>query len=57
MPHIMKAIDREVTITNYSEITDPFPDVFYLAWVLDLDMGKYTWQSTNQDLMAGDVSK
>lgn len=56
MPNIMKAIDDKVPITNYSKIPNPFPNVFYLVWVLDFDNGKYTWNSTNQNLMAGDVS-
>lgn len=57
MPNIMKAINDQVTIANYAKITNPFPDVFYLVWVLDLNGGKYTWTSTNQNLMAGDVQK
>lgn len=61
MPHIMQAIDKEVPIKNYSSIQDPFPDVFYLVWVLDLKQSKhakrneYEWRSVNQNLMAGDV--
>jgi hypothetical protein len=55
MPNIMKAIDAQVAITNYSQITNPFPNVFYLVWILDLNGGKYTWTSTNQNLMAGDA--
>ncbi|MFY9936824.1 MAG: hypothetical protein WAK33_08140 [Silvibacterium sp.] len=55
MPDIMEHINKEVPITNYAHITNPFPNVFYLVWVLDLKGGKYTWCSVNQNLMAGDV--
>jgi hypothetical protein len=54
MPNIMGAINRQVPITNYSSIPNPFPDVFYLVWVLDLKDGSYTWTSVSQNLMAGD---
>ncbi len=57
MPNIMKAIDSRVTIKNYAKITNPFPDVFYLVWVLDLHRGEYKWTATNQSLMVGDVKK
>src|SRR5271170_5034891 len=56
MPNIMQAINSAVTITNYSSIPSPFPDVFYLVWVLDLAGTSYTWTSVNQNLMAGDVT-
>jgi hypothetical protein len=58
MPNIMQAINSAVPIKNYASIPNPFPNVFYLVWVLDLDSkGKsYTWTSVNQNLMAGDVS-
>ena len=55
MPDIMGHINDDVTITNYAQITNPFPNVFYLVWVLDLKDGKYTWSFVNQNLMAGDV--
>jgi hypothetical protein len=55
MPNIMGAINSKVPITNYSSITNPFPDVFYLVWILDLTDGSYTWTWTNQNLIAGDV--
>lgn len=60
MPNIMKAIDKQVPISNYSDIPNPFPDVFYLVWVLNLSQDKsgknqYEWHSVNQNLMAGDV--
>jgi len=55
MPNLMGHIDKHVKITNYSSIPNPFPDVFYLVWVLDLDSkGHYKWHSVNQHLMAGD---
>ncbi|ADV80866.1 hypothetical protein [Terriglobus saanensis] len=58
MPNIMKAIDKKFPISNYASIPNPFPNVFYLVWVLDLnDEGTgYTWTPVNQNLMAGDVS-
>jgi hypothetical protein len=55
MPNIMGSIHSKVPIANYSSITSPFPDVFYLVWILDLNGGSYTWTWTNQNLMAGDV--
>ena len=61
MPDIMSHINKHVTISNYSSITpNPFPDVFYLVWILDLVTGKdgkqsYTWSYANQNLIAGDV--
>ena len=55
MPNIMQAINNTVPITNYAQITNPFPDVFYLVWLLDLISGSYTWSSQNQNLIAGDV--
>jgi hypothetical protein len=55
MPNIMGAINHAVTITNYSAIPNPWPDVFYLVWVLNLKDGKYVWHSVKQNLIAGDV--
>lgn len=55
MPNIMGAIHSQVPIANYASIPNPFPDVFYLVWVLDLKDGSYTWTSVNQNLIAGDV--
>jgi hypothetical protein len=57
MPNIMGAINKQVPITNYSSIPNPFPNVFYLVWVLDLNQKgtSYKWTSVNQNLMAGDV--
>jgi len=55
MPDIMGHIHDAVPITNYAHIPNPFPNVFYLVWVLDLKDGKYTWCSVNQNLIAGDV--
>jgi len=55
MPNIMGAINSKVPISNYTAIPNPFPDVFYLVWILDLEGGEYTWSSTNQNLVAGDV--
>jgi hypothetical protein len=55
MPNIMSAINGQIPISNYASIPNPFPDVFYLVWVLDLKDGSYTWTSVNQNLMAGDV--
>ncbi|HKF50204.1 MAG TPA: hypothetical protein VKB38_22780 [Terracidiphilus sp.] len=60
MPDIMGHINDHVPISNYSEITNPFPNVFYLVWILDLSTDKngntsYTWSTTNQNLIAGDV--
>jgi hypothetical protein len=57
MPNVMGAINEQVPIANYASIPNPFPDVFYLVWVLDLNKKgtSYTWTSVNQNLMAGDV--
>lgn len=60
MPNIMSHIDKHVPISNYSSIPNPFPDVFYMVWILDLETDKsnkqsYTWSFTQQNLMAGDV--
>jgi len=55
MPNIMSAINGQVPISNYAAIPNPFPDIFYLVWVLDLKNGSYTWSCVNQNLMAGDV--
>jgi len=55
MPNIMGAINSKVPIANYSSIPDPFPDVFYMVWILDLTGGSYAWRWTNQNLIAGDV--
>ncbi len=55
MPNIMGAINSRVPITNYSSIPSPFPNVFYLVWILDLKDGSYTWTWTNQNLIADDV--
>ena len=57
MPNIMGAINTKVPISNYSSIPNPFPDVFYLVWVLNLNEkgNGYTWISVNQNLIAGDV--
>jgi hypothetical protein len=57
MPNIMIAINSKVPITNYATIPDPFPDVFYLVWVLDFNDRSYTWSSVNQNLIAGDVQR
>ena len=54
MPHIMKAIDSAFKINHFSHIPNPFPDVFDLVWVLDLDKNTYNWSSVKQHLMAGD---
>ncbi len=55
MPGMIGYINDQYKITNYSSMPNPFPDVFYLVWVLDLSGSKYTWSSVNQNLMAGDV--
>jgi len=60
MPTIMGFINKCVPISNYSSITNPFPNVFYLVWILDLATGNdgthtYTWSYTNQNLIADDV--
>jgi hypothetical protein len=54
MPNIMSAINSAVKITNYSSIPNPFPNVFDLVWVLDLNKNTYNWSSVKQHLMAGD---
>jgi hypothetical protein len=56
MPNIMQAINKTVPIANYASIPNPWPDVFYLVWVLDLNGKSYTWSSQNQNLIAGDVT-
>lgn len=57
MPNLLGNINDRIPISNYSSIPNPFPNVFYLAWILDLSKkGKhYKWSSVNQNLMAGDV--
>jgi len=57
MPNVVTAIDKQVPIANYASIPNPFPNVFYLVWVLDRNKKgtSYTWTSVNQNLMAGDV--
>jgi hypothetical protein len=55
MPNILGTINRQVPIANYASIPNPFPDVFYLVWVLDLKDHSYTWTSVSQNLIAGDV--
>jgi len=55
MPNLMQAINEGVPIANYASIPNPWPDVFYLVWVLDLAGSRYVWTSLNQNLMAGDV--
>jgi hypothetical protein len=55
MPNLMQAINEAVSIANYASIPNPWPDVFYLVWVLDLTGTSYVWSSLNQNLMAGDV--
>jgi hypothetical protein len=55
MPNLMQVINEAVPIANYASIPSPWPDVFYLVWVLDLTGSSYVWTSLNQNLMAGDV--
>jgi hypothetical protein len=59
MPNIMSNINGQVPISNYDSITNPFPNVFYLVWILTLNTtgtsSSYTWSYVNQNLMAGDV--
>lgn len=55
MPDIMQAIDKAVPIRNYASIPNPWPDVFYLVWVLELKGKKYKWSSHKQHLIAGDA--
>jgi hypothetical protein len=55
MPNLMRTIHEAVPIANYASIPNPWPDVFYLVWVLDLTGSSYVWTSLNQNLMAGDV--
>jgi hypothetical protein len=50
-----KPINEAVPIANYASIPNPWPDVFYLVWVLDLTGSSYVWTSLNQNLMSGDV--
>jgi hypothetical protein len=54
IPNMMSAIDSAVKITHFSHIPHPFPNVFDLVWVLDLDKNTYKWSSVKQHLMAGD---
>lgn len=54
MPNIMSAIDSTFKITHFSHIPNPFPNVFDLVWVLDLNKNTYEWSSVKQHLMAGD---
>lgn len=56
MPNIMQAINQAVPISNWSQIPSSWPNVFYLVWVLDYGDGSYIWHSTNQNLIAGDVT-
>ena len=55
MPNLMQTINEAVPIANYASIPNPWPDVFYLVWVLDRVGSSYVWTSLNQNLMAGDV--
>jgi hypothetical protein len=55
MPNMLQAIHSTVPIANYDSIPNPWPNVFYLVWVLDLNGGTYTWTSVNQNLLDGDV--
>lgn len=55
MPNMMQAIHGAVPIANFSSIPNPFPNVFYLVWILDLNGQSYTWSSVNQNLVAGDL--
>ena len=58
MPNLMGHINHHVPISNFSSIPNPFPDVFYLVWILDLDTSAntpgYTWSSIDQCLVPGD---
>jgi hypothetical protein len=57
MPNLIGHINERIGISNYAEIPNPFPDVFYLVWILDLSKKgtHYKWRSVNQNLVAGDV--
>ena len=55
MPNVMNAINTKVAIANYGSIPNPWPDIFYLVWILDLKGNSYVWSSQNQNLIAGDV--
>jgi hypothetical protein len=55
MPDMIGDINKTYPINNYKDIPNPFPNVFYLVWILDLNGGKYTWSHVNQNLIAGDV--
>ncbi len=55
MPNMMTHIKNAYAITNWSSIPNPWPDVFYLVWVLNLKDGSYVWHSVNQNLIHGDV--
>jgi len=57
MPNMLSHLNDHVPISNYNEIPNPFPDVFYLVWILDLsaDGSSYRWSSVHQNLIAGDV--
>jgi hypothetical protein len=52
---IVPEIHKQVPISNFASIPNPFPNVFYLVWVFDLHGKSYTWSSVNQNLMPGDV--
>jgi hypothetical protein len=54
----MQAINSAVPISNCGSIPPAWPNVFYLVWVLNLDLNgnSYVWTSVNQNLMAGDVA-
>jgi hypothetical protein len=57
MPNLMGHINKHIEVSNYKKIPVPFPDVFYLVWILDLSKKgtHYKWSSVNQNLIAGDV--
>jgi hypothetical protein len=57
MPNMVGDLNAKVPISNYKSIANPWPNVFDLVWVFDLDSkGKsYTWNEVHQELMAGDV--
>jgi hypothetical protein len=57
MPYVVSAIDKQVPITNYSSIPNPFSGVSYLVWILDPNKKgtSCTWTSVNQNPMAGEV--
>jgi hypothetical protein len=52
MSHLIQTIDQEAPITHYAAVPNPWPDVFYLGWVLDLHGKSYVWTSVKQNLMA-----